>query len=253
MADALKEQEQFLPGKLLGLAVPVTFVAQNPFPSAAQSVSFTDSGAASLVSGNVYQRTGINLWRQGNSTAFPQIVVTNNTASNNTTLTTGLTASTNYTSLTVAAIPNAALSGDSYTLNDGAGHTQTVVLSAPAAQNATTLSVTSFMANFSYPGSGGSTVDRVTTITQIIINDTTDARAVTFNGITLATGQALTVITDRTITNGFTGTIGGGSPLNFSGIWPLMGQPQTAWTIQATCLSQPTIQTVWTWTPRYLS
>lgn len=253
VADALTAPVKYQPGKIISFQVAVTFLAQNPYPSAAYSLSSTDSGVASLVSGTTWQRTGITLWRQGSTTAYPQIVVTNNTQSNNTTLTTGLTNGTNYSSLTVAALPNTALAGDTYTLNDGAGHTQNVVLSAQSLAGSTTISVTSFTANFSYPGSGATTVQRVTTITQVTINDTTDSRAVTFANISLASGQSLTVITDRTVTNGQTGSIGGGSPLGFSGIWPEMDSPQSAWTIQAVCGSQPTIQTVWTWTPKLLS
>ncbi len=255
VADAIRAPMTLAPGKLQSTPpIAITFVAQNPYAYAAASQAFTDSGVASLVSGSLWQRTGINLWRQGTSTAYPQIVITNNTQSNNTTLTTGLTNGTPTSSLTVAAIPNNALSGDTYMISDGAGHTQNVTLAANASAGATTLSVTSFTPNFSYPGSGATTVQRVTTITAITINDATDGRAVTFNGITLTNApQALTVITDPTAANGMTGTIAGGNPLNFSGIWPLMGQSQTSWTIQATCLSQPTIQTAWTWTPRLLA
>lgn len=254
VADALTAPMKFSPGKLQRTPpIAVSFVAQSPYAYAAAALTSTDSGAASAVSGTTWQRTNIVLWRQGTTTAYPQIVVTNNTVSNNTTLTTGLTSGNSYTSLTVGALPHAALSGDTYTLNDGSGHTQNVTLSAGASGGATSISVTSFTANFSYPGSGATTVQRVTTITSATINDVTDGRAVTFAGITLATGQALTVLTDPTLTNGQTGTIAGGNPLNFSGIWPQMGQYQTSWTIQVSCQSQPTIQTVWTWTPRLLS
>lgn len=70
------------------------------------------------------------------------------------TLTSGLTLGTGYTSLTVSALAAAVNTGDQIELisgNFGLTNTQVATASAPAAASATTISVNSFTANFSYP------------------------------------------------------------------------------------------------------
>ncbi len=75
-------------------------------------------------------------------------------------LTTALTSGTAYTTLAVQALDQAVASGDSILLTSGA-NTQTYVASASAAVGATSISVTSQNANFSYPI--GTTVQDTTT------------------------------------------------------------------------------------------
>ncbi len=65
-------------------------------------------------------------------------------------LTTALASGTAYTALAVSALDQAVTSGDSILLTSGA-NTQTYVASAAAAAGATSISVTSLAANFSYP------------------------------------------------------------------------------------------------------
>ena len=65
-------------------------------------------------------------------------------------LTTALTSGTAYTTLAVSALDQAVASGDSILLTSGA-NTQTYTASAAAAIGATSISVTSLAANFSYP------------------------------------------------------------------------------------------------------
>ena len=65
-------------------------------------------------------------------------------------LTTALTSGTAYTTLAVQALDQAVASGDSILLTSGA-NTQTYTASAAAAVGATSISVTSLAANFSYP------------------------------------------------------------------------------------------------------
>ena len=65
-------------------------------------------------------------------------------------LTTALTSGTAYTTLAVSALNQAVASGDSILLTSGA-NTQTYTASAAAAVGATSISVTSLAANFSYP------------------------------------------------------------------------------------------------------
>lgn len=72
-----------------------------------------------------------------------------------TTLTTGLSQSQVYTSLTVAALPASIPNGATLTVNYGgaqvSGVTQQVVTTAPASLGATTISVSSFAASASFP------------------------------------------------------------------------------------------------------
>ena len=68
----------------------------------------------------------------------------------NATLTTALTRNTAYTALAVTALKVAIASDDNVTLLFGP-NSQVAVASAPAALGATSVSVTSFTANFSYP------------------------------------------------------------------------------------------------------
>lgn len=70
------------------------------------------------------------------------------------TLTSGLTLGSNYTSLTVSALAAAVNTGDQIELISGVfglTNTQVATASAPAAASATSISVNSFTANFSYP------------------------------------------------------------------------------------------------------
>lgn len=73
-----------------------------------------------------------------------------------TTLQGALTLSTAYTSLTVAALPDAVDVGDTVTLTSGA-NTQSTTVTTAAAVGATAIAVASFTANFAYPV--GSTVN----------------------------------------------------------------------------------------------
>ncbi|MGZ3677042.1 MAG: hypothetical protein ACXWQR_00560 [Ktedonobacterales bacterium] len=66
------------------------------------------------------------------------------------TLNAALTNGSAYTTLTTTALPAALTSGQSITLASG-NNTQAVTLSANASLGATSISVTSFTANFSYP------------------------------------------------------------------------------------------------------
>jgi len=79
---------------------------------------------------------------------FNNLLITNNSGS--TTLTTALTSSSNYTSLSVAALPAAIPSGTTLQIGFGTGTTQNVTTSGSTAQGATSITVSSFTANASY-------------------------------------------------------------------------------------------------------
>jgi hypothetical protein len=75
-----------------------------------------------------------------------------------TTLSAGLTSGNAYTSLSVAALPLAVSSGQSLTLTNGT-NSQVVTASANASVGATTIAVTSFNANYSYPATSTAIVN----------------------------------------------------------------------------------------------
>jgi len=86
--------------------------------------------------------------------------------SGGTTLRSGLTSGTPYTSLPVNALPNAMATGDTVTIGSGAT-TQDVVVAAPgAAVNATSVPVASFTASATF-ATGASVYDNVCNATQL--------------------------------------------------------------------------------------
>jgi hypothetical protein len=85
---------------------------------------------------------------------FEQTAACSTTAQEGTTtLSSGLTAGTAYTTLSVNALSGSFSTGDPVVVTDGSTHTQTFVASADAANGATSISVVSQKANFSYASS----------------------------------------------------------------------------------------------------
>ena len=68
-----------------------------------------------------------------------------------TALTTALTNGTAYTSLSVAVLPAGVIAGQTLVLNSGGNPSQTVTVASAASSGATSVSVTSFIANGNYP------------------------------------------------------------------------------------------------------
>lgn len=113
--------------------------------------------------------TGLNLFRdvltgaQANGQAYYLAL-----GSGGATLNVNLSNGTAYTSLTVTALPAALPSGQSLTLTTVSGsNSQVITLSAPAVQGATSISVTSFTANFAYPIGAGLVNTPAATDTQL--------------------------------------------------------------------------------------
>lgn len=107
------------------------------------------------------------------------------------TLSAALTNGSPYTSLTVTALPAALSSGQSVTLASG-NNTQVVTLSANAGIGATSISVTSFNANFAYPVGTGLVNTPAATDTQL--QNEIFRKAVTSVANGGATGEALITV-----------------------------------------------------------
>jgi hypothetical protein len=113
-----------------------------------------------------------------------------------TTLTSGLSQSQAYTSLTVAALPAAIPNGSTLTINYGgaqvSGVTQQVVTTAPASLGATTISVSSFAASASFPSGTIVAYNTGTLLDRALISPTvtkTAAQTATLNlSLTLQSG-----------------------------------------------------------------
>lgn len=259
VCDAITGKAHFQPGTVVSVEVPVSFQASQPFALAAGPSSFTlpdtvlgagTGGATSWASGPVVFAGGGTYFNR------PIITVTNDTPANNNVLGASLVNGTPYTSLTIAApgLAHAVTSGQKFLLNDGAGHTQTVTASAAAAAAATTLAVTSFTANFSYPLTT-TTVNLDTSVTTLTLVQATDGQTLTLSGLVGFThGQSILVTCDPLAANGYTALLNGaGNPLAFQGVFPVLEPGATSWQVLATANNQPTLMAAWTWNARWIS
>jgi hypothetical protein len=131
IADAVAGQARLVPGRILAVDVPVTFVCQQPFAYASsQSVRTWASLLMSAVSGqaNVWQLPSasnpLSVSGGGNYFARPTIILTNETTANATTLSSTVSSGTAYTTLSVAALPAAAAAGRVFLLVSAGGSYQ---------------------------------------------------------------------------------------------------------------------------------
>lgn len=253
VADCIGMSVSLPPGMLISAIVQAQFLCQQPYAYAASQSSYSTGNLA-------LQNNGAGIWTPGNQTLIgggniasrPTITLQNETAVNNLTLTAALASGTAYTTLSVSALTNAVVSGDTFVLSDGAGHTQTVTASGAASAGATSLPVSSFTANFSYPATT-TTVTKTVTITQVSVNQFSDAQVLTVNNLTMGTGDTLTIDCDPTTQAGYTVAVNGGAPLAFTGVFPIMEPGPTSWEVNVYCASPATVTLTWTWTPRWLS
>lgn len=139
----------------------------------------------------VLTNAGMNLYRDvmtGNATSGQVFYLA--LGSGGATLNAALTNGTAYTSLTTTALPAGLSSGQSITLTTISGsNSQVVTLSANASAGATTISVTSFTANFSYPIGAGLVNTPAATDTQL--QSEFFRKAITSVGNGASTGEAL--------------------------------------------------------------
>ncbi len=111
-------------------------------------------------------------------------------------LTSALTAGTIYSSLTTSALAVAVTTGQSLTIVSGS-QTQIVTASAPAAQNATSISVNAFTANFNYPGDTtvGTSVTFTPTVSDTQLQTEVFRKAITSSQLVSSpSGEAMSVM-----------------------------------------------------------
>ena len=128
-------------------------------------------------------------WAVGSSTSP---IGTNTVVMHTTTLTTALVKNTSYTSINVAALSFAVAVGDPISIGSLSGTYQTTFATAPAAINATTISVQSFTANNNY--AAGTQVVDTTAITTALVKNTIYT-SISVAGLTfaVAVGDSITI------------------------------------------------------------
>jgi len=253
VADCVSLSAPLPPGAILSTLAQASFLCQQPYAFAAAASSYALTNQLLQASSVAGQWTTAMLSLTGGGTVFsrPVLTIQNAMTHNAPTLTSALTNGSPYTTLAISPLGNATVVGDTYTLNDGAGHTQNVVVSALANAGATTLTVTSFTANFSYPATT-TTVTKITTITSVTVTQITDGQTLTVASLTMATGDILTIACDPTAANGYTATVNGGAPLAFSGVFPIQEAGATLWQVTVACASAAVVTLDIVWTPRFL-
>jgi hypothetical protein len=70
--------------------------------------------------------------------------------------------------------------------------------------------------------------------------------------VTMNQNDSLIIACDPRTSQGYTVTLNNGSPLAFTGQFPIQGPMATQWQIQSIASSAPTMNARWDWTPRYL-
>src|SRR2546429_1920093 len=168
-------------GKLVGGAdvLAANFVckfrAYDPIMYAATSSSY-DTGTVALTSASgTWNFPAISVTGGGTSDAYPLIRLTNKTSTGASTLTTACNSGTAYTTLPVVATTFSGAIGDQLLLSSG-GNTQLVTVATAFSAAATTITVTSFTANATYPI--GASVTKATQWDAISVTQTTDAQTI---------------------------------------------------------------------------
>lgn len=255
IADCLGFSAQLQAGKILSTTATVNFIAYQPYAFAVSGSTNDTNNQLMTYSGSGTQYTySYSITGGGNVYAYPTFTVYQRTAAMSTTLSSALSSGTNYTSISVAATSRALTTRDTVILTSG-GHTQSVTLSANASSGATTLSVNSFNANFSYPSST-TTVVLDATMTYVQVTQTVDSQVFFANSsLPAVAGDYLTINCDPTNnTNGFTAILNGGTTLsNVGGQFPVLEPVSTGLTWTINCNSNPTFEVVTTWVSRWLS
>lgn len=138
-----------------------TLTMSNSVNSATACLSSSGTGASNNINSSCDKLFTITNVAPGVYAGVAQVTVKNTGSLNasklwvwapttSSTLTSALSSGTSYTTLAVTALKNAVVAGQGIVVSSGT-HSQTFYASAGAAANATSISVTSQAANFSYP------------------------------------------------------------------------------------------------------
>jgi predicted phage tail component-like protein len=256
IADCTDATAALAAGFPISTTVTASFTCQQPYAFATSlgtfstgTVTLTPAAAASTY---VFP---VQTFNAGTSVyGRPQITIINQNADNSTTLTTGLTGGNVYTTLSVASLPVAVVTGDTFTLSSGTS-TQTITTNAPSNAGTTTLTMIPFTAAVSY--GVGSTCILDNSWDSISLYQQMDAQLLVIKDASTlpqVSGDRIDVYCDPTVPiNGYTIQFNQtGTPQPFNGVFPVVEPFNTSWIITIVANSPPQASVTWTWTPRWL-
>lgn len=254
--DAVAAPVKFSQGKVVSVDVTITFTAYDPYAYSATPSTYDTGIVNPTLSGGAWNLSPINLTGGGTIYSYPLIRLYNYASSGSTTLTAPLASGTTYTSISVAATPFSAQSGDQIIIAHGAT-TQTLVCSGGFSANATTIFVNGFVASTSYVS--GDTAQKNTSWTGITITQTNDNQTISASStqavpLPSKNGDYVDIQCDPTAQNGWTiQTNNSGIFSEPIGLFPVMEPGATTFNIGISCASTVITEVTFSWVPRYLS
>ncbi len=230
------------------------FLASDPYAYATSSSS-SDTGTVALtLASSLWNFAAINVAGGGTIYSYPLFHIVNKTSTGSTTLTTARNSGSTYTTLPVNATSFSASVGDILQLSSG-GNTQNATVATAFSTSATTLTVTSFVANATY--GIGATVAKVTQWTAISISQTQDSQTISASS---STDTPLPSANNEYIDVQCNPVAGisiiansSGENIDFSGVPPVIEPGTTTFNIAIACVSAVSAQCVISWNQRYLS
>lgn len=234
--------------------VPIKFRAYDPYAYKSTSSS-QDTGTVTLtLASGVWNFAAISVTGGGTIYSFPLIRLANKTSTGSTTLTSARNSGSTYTTLPVNATSFSASVGDILQLSSG-GNTQNVTVGTAFSAGATTLTVSSFVANATY--AIGATVAKITQWTAITVSQSQDSSTLT----TYSTASVpLPNLNNEYVdiqcdpASGMSIESNGSGELHDPvGVFPVIQPDATTFNISIACQSEVKAQAVFSWTSRYLS
>lgn len=234
----------------------ITFRCPDPYAYSTALSTYSSGTLTLTLSSGTYNFPTISLTNSGTVYAYPLIRLTNQTSTGQTTLTANRNSGTAYTTLTVAATPFSAVTGDKISITHG-GTTQTLTISSTVSVGATTINVSSFTASANYVS--GDVCLKLTQWTAVSITENSDNHVLTVNNVTGATlpvanGDYLDIQCDPANSSGETIQLNGdGIYREPIGLFPVIEVPNDTLNISITSVSQVKASVNISWYPRWMS
>jgi hypothetical protein len=253
--DCVAADGQLVAGgaNIASCVVTLKFRVYDPVAYAAAS-SLYDTGTVILTSASgVWNFPSISIAGGGTSETYPLIRLINQTSTGSTTLTTACNSGTAYTTLSVNATSFSGVTGDKVLLTSG-GNSQLVTVSSNFSVGATTINVTSFVANATYGvGSGAA---KATQWDAISITQATDSQTITtYSTATVplpgVNAQYVDIQCDPA-TGFYIMSNGNGKLHDPVGVFPVLEPDSTTFNIAITSSSAVSAQAIFSWSARYL-
>jgi hypothetical protein len=241
---------------IVSCLVQCKFLTTDPYPYAITSSSHDTGTVALTLASSLWNFSTISVTGGGNQYTFPLFHIINKTSTGSTTLTTARNSGSTYTTLPVNATSFSAAVGDILQLSSG-GNTQNVTVATAFSAGATTLTVSSFVANATY--GIGATVAKITQWTSISVSQTEDSQTISANSTTDVplpnlNNEYVDIQCDPAIANGMSiQSNASGENSDFAGVPPIIEPGTTTFNIAIACASAVSAQCIISWNARYLS